>query len=225
MTKHKAIIDDGCNSELVAGAELDGMLEIPKIKAPSHFIIPSGITPFSMRERAPGFTEAIGFQEMDINFSEVLRAPNDYIEEFKQFSAVLSPDCSLYRDAPLSVQIINLYRNRALGSYFQRKGVYVIPQIRWGSEATYTTSVFSEKIAFLGVEKHSIVAIGTYGCIKGSTDKDCFKAGLAAMLETLVPEIVLVYGSTPESIFGEFKKYTKFIAYPDWTTRMHGGGR
>ena len=66
---------------------------------------------------------------------------------------LISPDCSLYRDAPLAVQITNVYRNRALGSYCQRKGVYVIPLIRWGNSLTYTTKVLPEKVAFLGAEK------------------------------------------------------------------------
>lgn len=223
MKKIKAIIDDGCNPELVAGAEFDLPLGIPIIKAPSKIIIPSGVTPFSMRNRAPRFDEAIGFHEMDINFAEVLREPETYIDDFGRFAAMISPDCSLYRDAPLSVQLINVYRNRAIGGYYQRRGQYVIPQIRWGNEYTYTTKYFPEKIAFLGAEKHSILAVGTYGCFVGQENKYHFEAGLAAMMETLEPKVVLVYGPMPEKIFGSHMKYAKFIQYPDWTTRMHGG--
>lgn len=60
-----------------------------------------------------------------------------------------SLDCSLYCDAPLAVQIANVYRNRAIGYYYQSKGAYVI--------------------------------------------KYHFEAGMAAMMETLEPEIVLDY--------------------------------
>ena len=225
MNKIKAILDDGCNPSLVAGAEFDGILEIPKIKAPSKIIIPPGITPFSERHRAPSYAEAIGFHEMDINFAEVLREPEKYIDDFSNFGALISPDCSLYRDAPLAVQLTNLYRNRAIGSYYQRKGLYVIPQIRWGNELTYTTEYFSEKIAFLGAPKESIVAIGTYGCCGGKLNKLHFKAGLEAMLEILKPQVVLVYGPMSDSIFDDYKDMTTFVEYPDWTTRMHGGGR
>lgn len=223
MKKKRAIIDDGCNPELVYGATFDGFLEIPKINAPDNIIIPTGITPFSQRNRAPSVSEAIGFQEPDINFAEVLRTPSKYISDFGRFAALISPDCSLYRDAPLAVQIANLYRNRAIGSYYQRKGIYVIPQIRWGNELTYTTEYFPDKIAFLGVDRHSIVAIGTYGCITGRVNKAYFKAGLKAMLETIDPAVVLVYGPMPETIFGEFQRSAKFVKYPNWTTRMHGG--
>ncbi len=129
----------------------------------------------------------------------------------------------MYRCAPLAVQITNVYRNRAIGCHFQKKGLYVIPQIRWGSEETYTTIVLPEKIAFLGAPKNSILAIGTYGCIQHREDKYHFKAGLEAMLETLEPEIVLVYGSMPDSIFGDYLHTTRFVQYDDWTTAKHGG--
>ena len=214
-------LNDGCNSEMTIGAKLDGIFEIPMIEKPSHFIIPEEIIPFTKRKIDHGPNCAIGFNIMDDEFSEILKNPALYIGEFLKFSAVISPDCSLYRDATLTAQIINVYRNRLVGSYYQRKGIYVIPQIRWGSEYTFTTKVLPEKIAFLGVEKHSIVSIGTYGCIQSKEDKYYFKAGLEAMLGTLEPEIVLVYGSMPSSIFQDYENHTKFIQYDDWTSRMH----
>ena len=223
MSKNKAIIDDGCNPELVAGAQFDLPLGIPIIKAPSKIIIPEGITPFSLRDRALSFKEAIGFHEKDINFAEVLRSPAEFVDDFGRFTALISPDCSLYRDTPLSVQLTNIYRNRAIGSYYQRRGLYVIPQIRWGNEYSYTTKYFPEKIAFLGAERRSIVAIGTYGCFRGKENKYHFSAGLDAMMETLEPQVVLVYGSMPEKVFAPYVNYARFVPYPDWTTRMHGG--
>lgn len=40
------------------------------------------------------------------------------------------------------------------------------------------------------------------------------------MLNTLEPKIVLVYGSMPNIIFGDLLSKTRFIQYPDWTTKM-----
>lgn len=221
--KNKITLDDGCNPELVAGAKFDGVLEIPIIEKPSHFIIPSIIVPFSERHRVSDPNAAIGFYEMDNKFGDLLRNPDLYLEDLKRFAAVISPDCSLYRDAPLSVQITNTYKNRAIGSHYQRKGLYVIPQVRWGSDATYTTKLLPERVAFLGIEKHSIVAIGTYGCIQHTEDKYHFKAGLDAMLKALEPEIVLVYGSMPNSVFGDYLNSSHFIQYDNWTKLQHGG--
>lgn len=233
MKKRKAIIDDGMNPELVLGADFDGYLGIPIIKRPEQLIIPTGITPFSARNRAELPTDAIGFYELDKEFAEVLIAPEKFVDEFcehplitpEDIHPILSPDCSLYRNAPLAVQISNVYRNRAIGSYYQRKGAYVIPHIRWGNELTYTTKVLPEPVAFLGVEKHSIVAIGTYGCFRTKDDKYHFEAGLSGMLETLEPEIVLVYGSMNEKVFGQYLNWAKFVQYPDWITNKKGGDR
>ena len=221
--RRKAIMDDGCNPELVAGARFEGLFDIPVIEKPERIDIPSAIVPFSERNKVTDYNTAVGFYEMDVKFSEVLIDPEKYVEDFLRFKALISPDCSLYRDAPLSVQIINVYRNRAIGSYYQRRGVYVIPQIRWGTEATYTTKILPEAIAFSGVEKHSIVAIGTYGCIQHKEDKYHFKAGLEAMLINLEPQIVLVYGPMPKAVFDDYLHNTRFVHFDDWTRIRHGG--
>lgn len=220
----KALIDDGCCPELVLGSKFDGIFEIPIIERPNTLIIPKRIVPFTARDKAIDFNgTAIGFYEMDPTFSDILKKPDKYVDDFLRFSAIISVDASLYRDAPLAVQITNIYKSRAIGSYYQRKGAYVIPQIRWGSEETYTTKVLPEKVAFLGACKNSIVSIGTYGCIKRRDDKYHFKAGLESMLETLEPEIVLVYGSMPDSVFGDYLNCSRFIQYDDWISAKHGG--
>ena len=223
MVKRKANLDDGCNPELVAGAVFDGELEIPVIHAPAEIVIPSGITPFSKREKAIGTDEAVGFFEKDPVFSKVLIHPSSYVEDFRRFRFLLPVDCSLYRDAPLAVQVANLYRSRALGSYYQRNGCNVYPLVRWGNELTYTTRYFPERIAFLGIPKHSIVCLGTNGCISSREDKHEYKAGLDAMMDALNPKVVLVYGAMPDSVFGDYLRYAKFVSFPDWTSRMHGG--
>jgi len=82
---------------------------------------------------------------------------------------------------------------------------------------TYTSSLFPEPFAFQGVDAHSIVSIGTYGCIRGLENKIHFKAGLEAMLKYLKPEVVLVYGPMPNDIFASVLSLTKFIRFDDWT--------
>ena len=223
--KRRCVIDDGFNSELVETAFFDGIFEIPIIEKPKEFIIPKNFIPFSKRNSSETFTEALAFYENDTNFSDILQNPAAYLDDFKRFSIIISPDFSLYRDMTLTPQIGNVYRNRAFGHYLQKHGMYVIPNIRWGDERSYTTCVFRERFAFLGVPKHSIVSIGTYGCIQGQENKHHFKAGLEAMLEQLEPEIVLVYGPMPNKIFGSVLQKTRFIPYPDWISFKKGGNR
>lgn len=49
--KRKAIMDDGCDPELVAGARFDGLFDIPVIEKPEQIVIPSSIVPFSERNK------------------------------------------------------------------------------------------------------------------------------------------------------------------------------
>ena len=69
MKKRKAIIDDGCNPELVAGARFDGIFEIPIIEKPKKIISPESIVPFSERNKVTDYNVAIGYNEMDVNFA------------------------------------------------------------------------------------------------------------------------------------------------------------
>ena len=213
-----AEITDGCNPELVRGASFDGIFEIPVIKAPEVFKIPKAMAPFSKIKSVKPEEFAICEYENDKNFADLLKNPDAYVNDFKKYQAFITPDASLYWDMPLATQIVNLYRNHAIGYYMQSKGVYTIPNVRWGDERTYTTTYLPEKIAFLGVEKHSIVSIGSYGVIKSRDEKRHFRNGLEAMLETLEPSVVLVYGAMPDDVFKDFRHLTTFIQYSDWTS-------
>lgn len=213
------LIDDGFNAELVEHALFNGVLEIPTIEAPAEIRIPGSLTPFSKRDYTKDSDTAICEYEHDTRFADLIYATQNYENDIKRFSAFITPDCSLYRDMPLCLQIANTYFNRAVGAYFQNKGMYVITNIRWGDERSYTTCELPEKFAFLGAPRRSIVSVGTYGCIRGAENRYYFKAGLDAMLQELEPQVVLVYGSMPDDIFGDYINSTRFVQYDDWTSR------
>ena len=221
--KIKNLVDEGFRVSLIETAFFDGKFEIPHIPAPAENILPTGMIPFSCRERSEKYEDFVCFYENDINFRGILTDTENYVEDLKRFPGIISPDCSLYIDAPLCVQIADIYLNRAVGYYLSTQGVYVVPNIRWGDERTYTTDLFGEMVAFQGVDKHSIVSIGTYGQIQSSESKRYFREGLVEMIKELEPEIVLVYGAMPDKIFGDLKNKTRFVMYPDWTTRKKAG--
>ena len=222
---HKKLIDDGFRADLVETAFFDGNLEIPVIKKPDKIIIPDGMVPFSKRKADKEHKNFVCFYEHDLMFRDCLTATDKYLDELSKYPGIISPDCSLYIDMPLCLQIVNVYMNRAVGHYLQSKGLYVIPNIRWGDERTYTTIELPEKIAFLGAPKHSILSVGTYGCVKSKEAKFYFREGLVAMLDELEPEVVLVYGSMPRQIFEGLKNRARFVNYPDWITYKKAGGR
>ena len=214
----QAAITDGCNAELVKNAEFDGLFQIPIIKKPEKIMIPRNFVPFSKMDKVQPERFAVCEYENDRDFADILINPDDYVKELRKFQAFVTPDCSLYWDMPFAAQVVNKYRNHVIGHYMQSKGIYTIPNVRWGDERTYTTKYFPEKLAFLGVEKNSIVSIGSYGIVKQKEEKRIFREGLESMLETLEPRVVLVYGAMPDEIFGEYVNCTHFIRYDDWTS-------
>lgn len=155
------LVDEGFRVSLVETAFFDGKFEIPHIDAPKEIIIPEGMVPFSIRERSQDKNDFVCFYENDINFREILINTEEYVDDLKRFPGIVTPDCSLYLDAPLCVQIADIYLNRAVGYYLSQQGLYVVPNIRWGDERTYKSDFLGEKVAFQGVDKHSIVSIGT----------------------------------------------------------------
>ena len=207
------------NARFVQNAKFSGVFEFPSLEKPKKIIIPKDTIPFSCRGQTKDFSEFIQFYEHDFRFSDFLINPESYISELKNFPGIITPDCSLYRNMPLNIQIYNTYVNRALGSYLQTQGFYVIPNVRWGDERSYSTCMFSEKFAFSGLPKQSILSVGTYGCIQGKENKYYFREGLRMMLDELNPHIVLVYGSMPADVFHGLHKKTKFIQYMDWISK------
>lgn len=217
------VIDDGFRADLVRSAEFKGIFEIPYINPPRKIILPKDTIPFSLMNRSKNYNEFVVFYEHDARFTDIITFTDRYLDDLKKFPGVISPDCSLYRDMPLVLQIANTYMNRAIGHYLQIHGIYVIPNVRWGDERSYTTSILPEKFAFIGIPKHSIVSVGTYGCIQSRENKRYFREGLIAMLDELEPEYVLVYGSMPDEIFADLMERTTFVQYKDWISKKKGG--
>lgn len=70
-----------------------------------------------------------------------------------------------------------------------------------------------------------MVSVSTHGCIKSSEQKHMFKIGMAAMLEEIKPQAVLVHGFMPDSVFGEFRDVVPFYRYASEFERSHIKGR
>lgn len=194
-------IDDGYYSWLVKAATFDKVLDMPIIALPKRMEIPKNLIPFSKMAYSAECAEYVHFYEHDMVFREFVRNPEKYIEHLYKFPGVVTPDCSLYRDMPLILQMANVYISRSIGCYLQEQGMNVIPNVRWGDERSYRPGITDVPFAFLGIEKHSIVSVSTYGCIRGKENKRHFHDGFQAMLTFLAPEIVLLHGAMPADVF------------------------
>lgn len=94
---------------------------------------------------------------------------------------------------PLALQIESVYRSRALGHWWQRNGLKIIPNVRWGDERTY-------EFAFDGIQQGGTVAVGSLGGLKNMENRRYFLQGFDEMLKRLCPDTVILYGSEPDLI-------------------------
>ena len=135
----------------------------------------------------------------------------DYIkavEILQHFAGIITPDFSTYADFPEPLKIYNTYRMRAFGYWY---GTLLwnaaINNVRWGTEKTF-------KYCFDGIEKNSIVAIGTVASnLRNSADLKIFSAGFEKMLEVLSPHTIIVYGSDKYPCFDDVREKIKIVHF------------
>lgn len=78
------------------------------------------------------------------------------LKVLKHFAGAITPDFSTYQDFPKPIKLYNTYRMRAFGYWLGINGIPVINNVRWGTPETFN-------YCFDGIEKNSIIAIGTCG--------------------------------------------------------------
>lgn len=176
---------------MVKNVDFDGDFEIPRISTTP--VIPSRLIPFSKAISEKNRSGFVVFYEHDERIEALWNQPNRYLPILKQFDGVITPDYSLYYDMPLAMQIWNTYRGKAIGAWLNDNGVSIIPNVRWGDERTYD-------LACLGVEKNSLIAVGTHGCIKCPENRRMFLKGFEQIIQELTPKKVIVYGSVPKEL-------------------------
>ena len=189
---------------LVSDASFDGNLEIPIIKRDN--CIPNELISFSKCISSKEYNCWVHFYEDDINFERIWNNPKKYLEILKKYKGVISPDFSLYRDLPLVQQQWNTYRNRAIGCWLQANGIKIIPNVRFGDKRTYS-------FCCLGVEKGSVIAIGTHGTLKNKVDRMIFEEGLIFVINKIRPSAIIIYGSAPKEIFDKYSIITKIYHF------------
>ncbi len=137
----------------------------------------------------------VHFFKDDDQFDRFYDKPEDthvvsVLKKFAQYSAVCTPDFSLYPEMPRPVQEMQVFRNRWCGAHWQDLGLCVVPTVTWGDKSSF-------KFCFDGIPSNSVVAISTLGCQKFKTP---FLDGYYAMREVLQPQLVYCYGTPFEEI-------------------------
>ena len=141
----------------------------------------------------------------DYRFERCWKNADSQIEELKKYDGALSPDFSMYTNYPQAFQIWQVYRNRWCAAYWQLHGIKVIPTVSWSTEESF-------KYCFLGIPKHSTVAVGTVGVLNHKESQILFMKGFEEMLQQLEPSEILIYGNVLTDLNG-YKNIRWFEPY------------
>lgn len=161
------------------------------------YTVPNRLIVFSKAIHTYDYDQWVHFYEDDVSFERIWRKPRRYLQILKRFTGVILPDFSLYRDMPLSMQIWNIYRSRAIGHWLQREGIDIVVNIRYGDERTY-------QISCDGVPKNCVISLGTHGAMKNRVDRHYMLQGLDAVVERLHPSDIVIYGTAPDKYFRKY---------------------
>ena len=150
----------------------------------------------------------------DYQFERVWSRPAAYLGALRGFGCVLTPDFSLYMDMPAPMQAWNRYRSQALGLWWQRQGLKVVPTLTWAQPESYP-------FCFSGVPKRSTVAVSTVGVKGDDSALAVWRDGMKEAMKRLKPRRVLLYGGAVDFDFGG----TEVVEYANGVTERMADGR
>ena len=140
----------------------------------------------------------------DEHIPNIHENPERTLEKYSQYSILITPDNSTYREMPRPIQICAVFRSRWVGAFWQSHGLTAIPSVTWSGPESFT-------FCFDGLEPFSVVAVSTVGCKRGHEAETFFMRGYNVLLERIHPRLVLCVG-TP--FIGMAPATTSLIVYP-----------
>ena len=183
--------NDVLKERYILGAELSGKYGIPKLKKINADVNGLKSVPFSeaRKEKNPKKSVVHCFLD-DCKFETLWREPMKSIETIFNFKYVIPPDFSFYSDMPLSLQIYQVYRMRAIHHFLSETGIQCIPVVGWSGEESFD-------FCFDGLPEGSTLAVSTNGCFAKS-GMECYRKGFSEMCNRLNPKRVIVVGKEIE---------------------------
>lgn len=198
---------DFLNFQASRGMEFQGEYDFPKIKG-VKLKHPEDVNLIGFNYATNPKTEDkedlwVHFFLPDYRFQQVWNHPEKYIEVFRQYKGICSPDFSCYVGMPKAMQIFNVYRMAFLTAYYQQHGIHVLPSVTWGEPETYDW-------VFSWIPKGSAVVCSTVGCMQNKESTRLFLEGYEEMCSRIEPSDVIIYGKA----IPEMKQYAKFHRVP-----------
>lgn len=149
--------------------------------------VPNGMVTFMVADSKEHGDEFCHFFIDDYRFERLWCAPEKYLQVLRRYAGVIGPDYSTYTDMPIPMQMWNVYRTRALESWWQRQGLVVIPNVMFGQEDTY-------EWAFDGLPTGSTLASSSVGLVTRAEWRDAFARGMEECVRRKHPTRLVMYG-------------------------------
>ena len=183
------------NLDLVSIYDCSGVEGFPVLKASDAS--PRNMIPFNFCKTATEF-DGVGvhFCIDDYQFERVWNRPEAYLDLLRKFDCVVCPDFSVYLDMPLPMKRWNIYRSRALGNWWQREGLTVVPNVTWSDKESFGTCLE-------GIPKYSTVFISTVGVRSDELSRELTLWGMGKAISALKPRRVLLLGGDLGFDFGD----------------------
>jgi hypothetical protein len=194
MKNQRERTNDAYNLDILCDCKLTkDMWQMPIIQNDEY--IPDYLIGFNYARTCRDKQQGVHFFIDDYQFERVWNNKELYINILKEYDCILSPDFSLYMDMPMPMKIWNVYRSRAIGAFYQSKGIKVIPTLSWAEPETY-------QFAFKGIPQGSIVAVSTVGVMRDKEAQKIWRNGMSEAVEQIKPSTVIVYGKMIDYDFG-----------------------
>ena len=188
----------------------DNSWGIPALSHAPVTTLPRWLVPYRQRIRSqrPLTDGAVHFFLDDYRCETVWQRPFKALSALRPYTTLLTPDFSLYRDWPQTLQLWNVYRSRWCGCFWAGHGFHVIPTVSWSTVESYA-------FCFLGLPPRSVVAVSAVGVnLDNPLEYRLFVDGFQEMVSRLAPTVVLAYGPLPEAC----SRLVETVSYPTrWT--------
>lgn len=174
--------------------EVAGEHEIPVIAGASECPLPTGLAPIrGRRSELVRSDVALHGYLQDSSLSPLLRDPGKYVRKAVDAWGVITPDFSMYRHMSRHHRVQSVWVSRAVGAYFEYRGLRVIPNVRWAHERDFD---------FIcdGLPEQSTICVSTQSLTTNTVLRGVLCRGLELLSAAVRPKTLLIYGPCPEEV-------------------------
>ena len=152
----------------------------------------------------------------DERLRSLIRYPARYLHLAANYRAVVTPDLSMRPGMPLHERIHSAWLNRAVGAFFQDRGLPVIPNLRWAQlvDLDYVLD---------GLPESAAIAISCQTILREHQGREVFEKGMHIVLNTIRPSQVFCYGTMPERLARMITAWCELHTFPTDISRAHLG--